>query len=96
MGLVYKTLDFQFLHPGFLCKSRTLGRAPLFSRVSTRPGLVSYTHTVRPTLELLDARQPGCVEKPVGEGLVLKGDAAELLPAVHIPGAHTHADFLGL
>lgn len=50
----------------------------------------------KPTLKLLDASQPGRVEEPVGERLVPKRDAAELLPAVHIPGPHTHADFPGL
>lgn len=47
-------------------------------------------------MELLDARQLGRVEQPVGERLVLEGDAAELLPAVHVPRAHAHADLLGL
>lgn len=95
MGLICKMLGFQILtHAPFTRHARweALPRGPGedTSRESRHP------REERPTLKLRDARQLGRVEKPVGERLVLESDAAELLPAVHVPGAHAHADPLGL
>lgn len=36
------------------------------------------------------------VQQPVVERLVTEGNAAELLPAIHIPSADAHTDLLGL
>lgn len=48
------------------------------------------------TLELLDSGNFGSIQQPVCQRLILKCDASELLPAIHIPGPHTDPDFPGL
>lgn len=93
MDVSYKMLGFQLLSQRPL-KSRILQSAPLSSGEDTSRDALVTPHGQGPTLKLLDARQLGRVEQPVGERLVLERYAAELLPAIHVPGAHAHADLL--
>lgn len=50
--------------------------------------------TTNVTLEFMNTSYAWCIQKPVSEGLIFKGDTSELLPPIDIPRPNADSNFL--